>query len=146
LSRFFWHNKIQNFHYSSYFPKARNVTIKKALQKNIPEDKIISSQNSMNYYKISNGHRLFPFPEATIKPKTVIKIVNSKITKTEVFADYVVIDLKKIIFYGDKGCDYVNGKCANKEILFKFQNAIKNLNSNYLKIYEFDSFFIYKKL
>lgn len=146
LSRFFWHNKIKNFHYSSYFPKIRNVTIKKALQQYIPEDKIISSQNSVNYYKISNGYRLFPFPEATSKPKTVIKIVNNKITKTEVFADYVVIDLKKIIFYGDKGCDYVYGTCKDKEILFKFQKALKNLNQNYSKIFEFDSFFIYKKL
>jgi hypothetical protein len=145
ISRFFWFYKIEKFYFLTYIPNDRNIIIKKALIENISENKIISSQNSLNYHKISNAHRLFPFPEAVIKPHTIISKIDGRVFRTEVIADYIVIDLKRVIFYGDKGCNYVYGECIDKEILINFYKILKQIDLKYSKIFEFDDFYIYKK-
>jgi uncharacterized membrane protein len=163
FSRFFISEKIYRYSYLSYIPDHRNKIIKSAIEILIPKNTnlIISSSNGFNYYAISNKSTILPFPMGVIKP---FKLTNYKdISWTEffesmankskarqsdfkfVYADFVILDEKRPIFLGDRGCNTVFSICLNNEVEKKYYEAKSALGSLYTPLYHFDDFYIYQK-
>jgi len=109
------------------------------------ENKIISVENSLNYYPLYLANNLFSFPLAVNKVHT--KKTNNIIK--EFRADYVIIkninsNIKRK-FYNDLSlCNYSYNNCHNTEIKYKYINQIKLLNKFYDKINN-NGYVIYKK-
>lgn len=152
LSRLFWSDKILAYNYRSYIPTNRTENIKSALLQYIPRDYkiVISSQNSLNWGLLANRELLVPFPIAVEEPYiTPLKpsgLEYFKVLEMPVFADYVVLDLARTIYLGDKGCDFIYHECKNQAIYNKFLDALAYTRKNYQLLYEYDNFFIFKKL
>ena len=109
------------------------------------ENKIISVENSLNYYPLYLANNLLSFPLAVNK---VHKQKKKNIIK-EFRADYVIIkninsNIKRK-FYNDLSlCNYSYNNCHNTEIKYKYINQIKLLNKFYDKINN-NGYVIYKK-
>jgi uncharacterized membrane protein len=152
LSRLFWSDKILAYNYKSYLPTDRNENIKSAILQFIPRDFkiVVSSQNSLNWGFLANRELLLPFPVAVdepfLSPLKSPGVENSKILLKPVFADYVVLDLDRTIYLGDKGCDFIYNECQNQSIYNKFLDSLAYTRKNYHLLYQYDNFFIFKRL
>jgi len=152
LSRFFWINKLPQYHYSVYIPSQRNKIIKEAILKYIPKDKNISvsSQNSLNLGYLAQKKYYFAFPQGAIIDadvlyiddinfinlmKYLIKQDNSIVKSKKEKADYVTIDFNKPLYLMDKN--------VNKE---KFMKVVDKMKKDYGLVYEYNGFYIYKKI
>jgi uncharacterized membrane protein len=133
ISRLFYSNKIYEYNSSIYIPSIRNEIIKNGLIKYIGNNynETISVQNSLNYKSIYQRNNFYLFPIGIFDDKNK--------------ADYVVIDTKRPIFIVDTGCDFVYGKCQNKELEKEYYSNINKLDKfGFKNIYSYDGFSIYK--
>jgi uncharacterized membrane protein len=151
FSRFFWINKLPQYHYSAYIPTARTVMIKKAILKYIPKDENISvaSQNSLNWGHLAHRKYYFAFPQGVVKETDMvyldsdsfIKIIDhlirqdkSIVKNKKIRTDFVAIDMKRPLYLIDKS--------VTKD---EFMEVIVKMKNDYKVIYEYDRFFIYKR-
>ncbi len=163
ISRKFFIEKSWFYHYSAYLPSKRPKMIKSALTKHIPTnpETVISIQNSLNSGNFSKHKNIFIFPHAATEkgPITDISklswtgfwnfVKNKKIDKkinTLVWADYVILDLKKPWFIVAQGCHWVRGKCFEDRQGFsnKFYSLVEKTKAQFDTIYENDGFIILK--
>lgn len=150
FSRYFWLNKLPQYHYSIYVPNQRNEILKKAINKYIPQSTniAISSQNSLNYEYLSHKKYYFAYPYganeiakvAYIDSNNFIDVFfhlikqDKSIVKTkEIFSDFVLLDLKRNLYLIDK--------IVSED---KFLKAFEKVKSRYNIIYEYDDFYILK--
>jgi uncharacterized membrane protein len=151
ISRFFWIDKLPQYHYSTYLPTERTEIIKEAIKQYIPSDENISvsSQNSLNWDYLANREYYFAFPLAVLKEHEVIFLKDTtfidifkhvitqdkSIIKTKkIRVDYVVIDFKRALYLIDKSVSQDD-----------FINVVERMKEDYKAIYQYDGFFIYKK-
>ncbi len=146
ISRLFWTNKIWNYGYEAYTPTERNRIIKKAILKHIPSDPeiFVSTQNTLNTSHLARRRFYLPFPNAITEP-ILFQDMNNPNRTFKKSADFVLLDLKRPIFLMDQGCDYIYGKCQNKEIKNKYYKIIEEMKLRYNNIYEYDGFSIWKR-
>ena len=164
ISRMFFIEKSWFYHYSVYLPSERPHMIKSALTKHIPANPeiIISMQNSLNSGYLSKYKNIFVFPHAVNEKRAFPKISqldwsgfwdffkNKKIEKnisTPVWADYVILDLKKPWFIVDQGCHWVQGTCLKGQNQFtsEFSDLVEKAAANFDTIYKNDGFMILRK-
>jgi len=148
LGRLFWSNKIWFYSLNAYFISERDEIIKKALETHLPKNpkKSISVQNSINFDLINKRNSFLLFPEGILEPKKVPIFINStSLIRKDTLADFVVIDIKRPLFIGDKGCNWIYGKCIDKEIERNFIKYQENTRSIMDKVFEYDGFFIFKR-
>jgi hypothetical protein len=163
FSRLFLSNKVWAYGYSAYITTDRDSKIKDALLKFIPPDKgiSVSSINSLNYFRISERKFIPPFPIGVDDSLDFVKMNDKKFTKlvkniinnedyineyNNIKIDYVVIDRKRPIYFGDKGCGWSYGKCTDEVIVSKYDSSIQLMMKNYEVIYNADDFIIARKL
>lgn len=162
ISRLFVMNKVPAFGWSSYIVDSRDGMIKAAIKKNIPEDKdvIVSSQNSINWYLLASRPRYMPFPIGVTAPyntidwggKTIYDFFKflskneheTKLIVRPLYANYIIIDLKRPYFIGDIGCEWIFGECQNKKNEQEFLDAVNYALSKGVIIFQDDGFFIIK--
>jgi hypothetical protein len=100
--------------------------IKKAIKKHISSspDTLISVQNTVNWYPLLQRRHFLVFPQGVDREESVPNFDRTLLlTDTKwknVTADYVVVDLKRPWYLGDKGCDWRYGKCTNKKMYYEF--------------------------
>lgn len=163
ISRIFFIEKSWFYHYSVYLPSERPHMIKSALTKHIPADPeiIISMQNTLNSGYLSKYKNIFVFPHAVNEKKPFAKISQldwtgfwhflkhkklEKNVSNPVWADYVILDLKKPWFITSLGCHWVGGTCLEnqQEFTSKFSSLVEKTADNFDTIYENDGFMIFK--
>jgi len=172
ISRIFWFELVPQYHYTAYIPTKRDAMIKEAIKKYIPDDfnVSVSTQNSVNCAHLAHRRYYFCFPKGVTEPAkvpdfsnksliglwTVIKdLVSSQWTKEKrlpttdyrlIYADYVVLDLKRQWFVNDRGCDlWRNGQCHNPAFSQEFLKLVEETKKRYDLIYEKDGFMILKR-
>lgn len=162
VSRLFWSDKVWSYSWRAYVPTERDAMMKAAMLKTIPADPLIavSSQNSVNWQHLANRKVYMPFPMGVSEPIVVMDWSNRNwdgfldfvhsgkiqpaITHNK-YADYVVLDLKRPYFVGDKGCDWVYGECKNKRLEEAFMNAVAVTKTSFETVFEQDGFMILKR-
>ena len=163
ISRKFFIEKSWFYHYSVYLPSKRSNMIKSALMKHIPTnpETVISIQNSLNAGNFSKHKNIFIFPHAATEKRPIANISklswsgflnytkNKELKKevtTSVWADYVILDLKKPWFIVAQSCHWIRGECFEDKQGFsnKFSNLVKTTEEQFYIIYKNDGFMILK--
>ena len=138
--------------------------IKSALTKHIPANPeiIVSMQNTLNSGYLSKYKTIFVFPHAVNEKRPFAKISQldwtgfwnflkhkklEKNVSNPVWADYVILDLKKPWFITSLGCHWVGGACleSQQEFTSKFSSLVEKTAENFDTIYANDGFMILKK-
>ena len=163
LSKKFFFNTSWFYHYEVYLPSERMRMIKSAVIEYIPLNPklIISIQNTLNLGHFSKHQNIFVFPHGAAEKMQTSNINRlnwaefwnflqhkklEKIVGNPVWADYVVLDLKKPWFIGTLGFPLVGGACLENQQKFtsKFSSLVKKTAENFDSIYENDGFMILK--
>ncbi len=120
ISRFFWTNKVWNYGYNAYIPTERDRMIKEAIKKYIPSDPevAVSTQNTLNWGYLAHRRYYFAFPVGVVEP-FYMSVDRSRWSIAKkvfgpnyqpIYAQYVVLDLKRPWYVGDRGCNWQIGK------------------------------------
>jgi hypothetical protein len=162
ISRLFWVDKVWSLGIRAYIPTERDLVIRDLIEKYIPPDDsvVVSSQNNINYLRLAMRQNFLIFPGGVTElhqltnwdQKTFAGLLdffqrqkNIDATAQLIFADYVLIDIKRPHFVYDVGCDTAYSKCLNEKIEMLYLESIKFLENKYTTVYEYDGFRIFKK-
>ncbi|MBT8764368.1 DUF2079 domain-containing protein [Desulfohalobiaceae bacterium Ax17] len=163
ISRLFWTNKVWSYTASAYLPTARDSMIKKALEQYIPRnpETTVSVQNTINWPILTERNTLLVFPRAALEPtrypdlknRTFSGFVDFLKTRTlpktaylEIQADYVVLDMNRPWFIGDKGCGWLYGRCQDQEAANRFLEFVDKVKEKYRVVFAKDGFWIFKRI
>lgn len=152
ISRLFWSDKIWSYSYKAYILNERDSMIKKAIKKHISSspDTLISVQNTVNWYPLLQRRHFLVFPQGVDREESVPNFDRTLLladTKWKnVTADYVVVDLKRPWYLGDKGCDWRYGKCTNKKMYYEFLAWIEKTRYIMNVVFENDGFIIFRRI
>jgi uncharacterized membrane protein len=163
ISRIFFIEKSWFYHHTVYLPSKRSHMIKSAIDKHIPKnpDVIISIQNSINSGSLSKHKTIFIFPHGATEKRPVANISELNLAdlgyfiqygklrikaNTSLWADYIILDLKKPWFIVSQGCHWVREKCFEKEKGFanRFSSLVEKSEERFDIIYINDGFMIFK--
>lgn len=131
------------------------------MKKYIPSDlnTTVVTQNSINWSHLAHRRVYLPFPMCIATQCVVTNFSSLTLYKfwefvktgdreppdiNYVYADYVVVDLKRPYFLFDEGCDWIYGKCRDSVVKNKFLDWLSITLENYDIIFEYDEFFIFK--
>lgn len=162
VSRLFWSEKVPAYNWRAYIPTERDEILKAAILRIIPAnpDITVATQNSVNWSYLAQRDIYLSFPLGIKTAHNEIDLSGRNIYEfwsfikyghlssgniRKVYADYVVIDLKRPYFVVDQGCEWLYGECRNKEIEKSFFNWIAYTRKEYDVVYEQDSFMIFKR-
>ena len=162
ISRIFW-KPYGTYSYMSYKQTDREKMIKQLILEFIPADpKIkVSVQNTLNWEYLAHRKTLLVFPAGVSMPtlfpigsdRTLLNLWESirtgefkKAEAEEHWADYVVLDLKRAWFIGDKGCVWKNQNCQDDpEFTAKYLDLVEHTKSIFTMLVEIDGFLILKR-
>jgi uncharacterized membrane protein len=162
ISRYFW-KSYGTYSFNSYKLTDRETLIKRSIVEHIPADPdiTVSTQNTVNWGYLAHRKKLLGFPNGVNAPDRFPKgndrklsnlwkfITTGKFKKGEAdvqWADYVVLDLKRAWFIGDKGCVWIDQKCKNNpEFASKFRNLVQQTRNSFDLQVEKDGFLIFKR-
>ncbi len=162
VSRYFWRSD-GTYSFNSYRLTDREEMIKQLIVDHIPADSgvTVSTQNTVNWGYLAHRKKLFAFPNGVNTPELFPKGVDRKLSdlwksirngnfnKAETdaqWADYIVLDLIRAWFIGDKGCVWINQKCRdNPEFTSEFLNLVQQTKSSFNVLVDKDGFLILKR-
>jgi hypothetical protein len=147
FSRLFFTNKTEIYNYSSYLINERDMAIKQFLNilaENNEPNLVISIQNNILIPNLHSKHTMLLYPSGVMIPM-IYPFKGIQNSNKILSADYVVIDKNRQPFLLDKSCDYYYGKCNNTEMKEYYDLAIKEVEDKFLKVVDYDGFFIYKR-
>jgi len=164
IGRKFYQNSAWSYHYNVYIPNNRNNMIKSALELHIPSlaNVVVTTQNTLSLNHLSQRKNIFVFPMGATTPGTSLGFDNFSMEKfikvfkgekvtiippEEIWSDYVVLDLKRPWFLGDKGCiNWLKGNCDDNENFKEvFIKTVEQTKQKFQTVYENDSFLILKR-
>jgi uncharacterized membrane protein len=162
IARLFWSDKVWSYSWRAYVPTERETMMKGAMLEHIPDDPEVSvtTQNSVNWSHLAHRTVYMPFPMGITEPRKVIDWSSHTWDGLGVFlktgykplaitydryADYVVFDLKRPYFLGDRGCEWIYGECRNKEMEKLFLGWVAYTRSVYDTVFERDGFMILRR-
>lgn len=138
--------------------------IKSALELHIPSlaNVVVTTQNTLSLNHLSQRKNIFVFPMGATTPGTSLGFDNFSMEKfikvfkgekvtiippEEIWSDYVVLDLKRPWFLGDKGCiNWLKGNCDDNENFKEvFIKTVEQTKQKFQTVYENDSFLILKR-
>lgn len=158
ISRLFLVNKLWLYDWRAYAPTERTNHIQKAILKHIPQDPdvIVTTQNTLNTYRLLNRNHFFSFPIGVTEPGRLherqenlisgfMKFVTGSgppISYKPAYADYVVLDLKRSLFLNYRGCHWYFDHCRDLELAKEFLVVFEETLRSSKIVYEYDGFFI----
>jgi len=115
ISRIFWTNKVWNYGYQAYIPTERDRVIKETLKRFIPSDPkvAVSTQNALNWARLAHRRYYLAFPIGVTEPVPSHLWRNKTRNSTPVYAQYVVLDLKRPWYIVDQGCSWQTSEPLN---------------------------------
>ena len=122
---------------------------------------VISIQNTLNLGYFSKHQNIFVFPHGAAEKRPIAKINHlnwagfwhflrhqklEKNSTSPLWADYVIIDLKKPWFIIGQGCHWVQGTCIEGQHQFtsEFSSLVEKTEKKFYTIYKNDEFMILK--
>ena len=163
IGRKFYRKKAWFHHNSVYKFQERNKWIKSVIKKYIPFDPniILSVQNTLNWGHLAQRQTVFVFPHGATQPsvkvdaseKSMSGVLDYILTgeiknnmNSVAWADYVVLDLRRPWFIGDRGCEWVEEKCVNAMgFEEEFLGLVSRARLLFETIYENDKVVILKR-
>jgi len=162
ISRLFWSDKVWSYSWRAYYPTVRDATIKVAIAKFVPNDRFVSvsTQNTLNWGPLAHRRVYLPFPAGVLMPQefpdwsnrdlsTFLLFVQTGYVPSpsveSVFADFVVLDLKRPWFVEALGCSWSYGACCNQKIASRFVELVLETRKQYDLVFENDGFIILSK-
>ena len=138
---------------STYLIEQRNQDIKKAINTTISEiddGELISVQNNIVSKRIVFRSRVIAFPHGVTNHFQFLDGPYdhelSQQNTERVFAKYVIIDQMRPPSLGDKGCDWLYGRCNDMNALKEYNKKLQYVFSRYEPLYDSgDGFMILKK-
>ena len=162
ISRLFWSDKVWSYSWRAYVPTEREAMMKEAMLKYIPADPEVSvtTQNTVNWYHLAHRKVHASFPQGIEELIQVMDrsgrmregfwrfVRTGKMSPTvthDLYADYIVLDLKRPWFISDRGCEWIYGECLDKEKAREFFDLVARTKAQYEVLFERDGFMIFKK-
>lgn len=163
ISRLFWSEKIDRFNFRNYINNSRNEMIYKQTLLNIPNNRnlIVSAQNNINNSYLAHRSHLILYPMGVFGPykypdwgrgnflskiNYYLEFKKNNNLIQNLYADYVLIDLKKNKYLGDKSCIFIYNKCTDLILENEFNESLELIKLKYKEIYSNDGFIIYKRV
>lgn len=146
LSQRFWSQKMEPYNRNQFLLSERSRNNVAALEQWIPKnpDIVVSTQNSINWGSISHRRLALAFPQGVQDPVSRPQFFLGSMEL--IWAEYVVLDLKRPWFIVDKGCSWKNGKCQDHlEIAQKFAKLAENVPRHFKTVHHQDGFFIFQR-
>ena len=161
ISRYFWQS-YGNYSFRAYRGTDRDKMIKQKIVKHIPVNPsiLVSTQNTVNWGYLAHRKLLMGFPNGMNTPDRFPKGMDRKLSDLWEFistgnlkkreadaqwADYVVLDLKRAWFIGDKGCAWINQRCKdNSKFASEFLDLVQQTKNSFNILIEQDGFLILK--
>ena len=150
ISRLFWSDKVWTYNYKAYIQTDRDIMIKSAISNFIPidPDVVVSIQNTINWPPLVQRRNFLLFPQGVVTGQGAPFFSKGfwppKVEWKEIMADYVVLDLKRPWFLIDKGCDWLYGKCADKNKATEYLKWVEKSREVMKVVFEEDGFLILK--
>ncbi len=144
LSWRFYQENDWSYHLSAYVPSQRDAAVRQALEEYIPKNGSVSVQNNINTAYLSQRSHIFVFPKGVDSPVDVRGTVSSS-QPGFIWADFVVLDLTRPLYWGDKTCKWRLGACEDGEVSAKFLNLLEETLKNYEILYDRDRFLILRR-
>jgi hypothetical protein len=138
--------------------------IKSAIKQHIPKNPavILSLQNSLTWGYLTQRKNIFLFPHGASEKTSLTQNSNPDLTRflknstqgstapkspaRKVFADYVILDMKRPWFIIDRGCEWGDGECKNSpDFTSEYLVKVKKTKDLFETIYENDQFMILKR-
>jgi len=143
----FWKGGDWSYAREAYWPDSRDREIVGWIEENVPEDPqvSVSIQNSLNTGYLTARKYAFAFPEGVFHPAAVPHWGGTEIEGETVYADYVVLDLKRPWFVSDQGCGWVRGVCRSGSVAENFLELVSETRELYETVFEKDAFFVLKR-
>jgi uncharacterized membrane protein len=162
FSRLFWSDKVWSYSRNAYIPSDRDSMIKEAIQHHVSVDfnASVSAQNTVNWGYLAHREVYLTFPAGISEPHIVWNMlsydaesllnfirrgIKPVATYREVYADYVVIDMKRPWFHNDLGCTWIYGACQNQAVAASFSLALSKTRQLYDLVFERDGFMIFRR-
>lgn len=162
ISRLFWSAKVWGYNWRSYVPTDRETMMKAAMAQYIPADSrvSVSAQNTVNWYYLAHRQCYVPFPQGVDAANPIVDTYGQTFhgfwrdimsgrkpmqKLVEKSADFVVIDIHRPWFWGDKGCDWLYGTCRNLKVADKFIQMVDSTQRHYVSIFSRDGFMIFRR-
>lgn len=159
----FWNKDSWAYSYQAYIPTFRDKMIKQAIHLHVPSDPevAVSTQNTLNWGTLAHRKYYFAYPNGAFQPYKINKgfdrpltglwnfMITHEVTginTDEVWADYVVLDLKRLWYIGDEGCSWKNGQCKNNaEFSSRFLALVQKTKEHFDTVFQKDEFYILKQ-
>ncbi len=158
LSTYFW----RSGGIAAIWPNARDTRIIRALEQHLPEDDTVSvaSQNSLNWGKAAARGFIGSFPVGVFQPwptqdssranwsdfrRFVLTGERPGYPVRDNHAEYVILDLKRPWYLGDRGCDWDGSACGDSAVGREFSQAVERTRREFDVVVEDDGFLLLKR-
>lgn len=155
ISRLFWSGHAHGYQWQAYVPTERSAEIRRLIALHIPRNRniAVSVQNSIHVGIIAERPFVFPFPEGVTTPALVLPNISARLLGPtpsalagRVFADFVIVDLKRPLSNRDKVCRWsATSVCTDDQFNERFHHALSAAKLGFDVIASYDSFVIYKR-
>lgn len=162
ISWWFWSDKLWAYNWRAYYTAPRDKALQRALLEIIPADPLVSVivQASINTAHLAHREIYRPFPEGITTPivltdwsqkreKGFWQYVQTgnlpEFTHYIRYADYVILDLKRPWFVGDRSCRWHYGVCQDKKVAQEFLSWVAETRKQYHIVFAHDGFMIFQR-
>lgn len=163
LGRLFWTDKVWAYGVGAYVPGEREGWIRETLERTIPAgaEVVVSAQNTVNTEHLARRIGYSVFPEGVTHPARILARDHMSAARfgsylregerpvvavREVWADYVVLDLKRPWFLLDRGCAWWYGACHDQELAERFLKLVRHVQATGAVVVARDDFFILRRV
>ena len=146
FSRLFWSPDIFSYHWTAYRLDQHDRLLKQAIAQFIPQDDriAVAAQNAINSDRLTNRSMAFAYPAGIFAPQPIED--QSDGMRRTVLVDYVVIDRKRPLSFGDDICIYDRIKvCDDAAFIERFNVSLDRLAKDFTVLYDHDGVLIAKR-
>ncbi|MFU2209400.1 DUF2079 domain-containing protein [Solidesulfovibrio sp. C21] len=161
VSRLFWATDNFAFSMEAYEPTARDAAILSEILKAVPRDPDmpVVAQNTLNWGALAERLDYNSFPLGVFTPHPVRDLSKASLGdfwkfvrtgKTDLpvrswQAQYVLLDLTRPWFVLDKGCEFQNGACRDKDVAREFSALVDRAKAELETVYDQGGFLILRR-
>ena len=117
-------DKVWSYGWRAYLPTARDAWIKARLAEFIPTDPgvAVAAQNTLHTGLISQRRRFYVFDYGVFEPEPDPGAPFG--AGEPVWAQWLVLDLRRPWYIKDQGCRYLHGRCTDAEAAQRFRERV----------------------
>jgi len=155
LSRPFWSDWSWSYQAAAYSPGQRDAWVRQMIEAHVPADPeiAVAAQNNLVTARLANRRHLFAFPEGVFEPLLQPGWTGGAAgggtdygrPDVRILVDVVVLDLRRPWFFGDKGCDWLSGRCRAAGAATGIEELIAEVSNRWSVVFEQDDLLILRR-